>query len=303
MYYSISRLSALDVRWADNLDGNQASFFQNIHHNPYYELIVVADGVVHLQAGDKAYTLEAGDTLLLTPWEQHRGWRRGERQGHFFWAQFSCTPEIASFIDDPRDDLKIVHSRPAELRTVQEALEEALIVPKRFRTRQRYKLLSLFEELTETLRKPKGHFRFHATLLLGEIVRVLANEFMEESETHAAFPQSYTTFRRLVNHLNNGYEREIGKAQLEEATGRTYEYLCQVFKKYANMTIVGYVHQLRVQQAKHLLEHTDRSVREIGESVGYSDPFYFSRMFKKIERVSPQQFRLQRRGQWPEPSS
>lgn len=55
--------------------------------------------------------------------------------------------------------------------------------------------------------------------------------------------------------------------------------------------MVHYMHQLKIQQAKHLLLHTAQSVQEIGQSVGYADPFYFSRIFKRVEGISPQHFR------------
>ena len=129
------------------------------------------------------------------------------------------------------------------------------------------------------------------TLLLGEIVSSIATDFMESSHRDTAFPASYGTYRRLVNHLNNFYEQDLGKMTLEKELDRTYEYLCQVFRKYAGTTIVHYVHQLRVQRAKYLLLHSDQSVGEIAEKVGFRDAFYFSRVFKRLEGLSPQHYR------------
>ncbi|MCU6798224.1 AraC family transcriptional regulator [Paenibacillus sp. WQ 127069] len=290
MYYSLSRLSALDVKWADLFDANQESF-QEFHHNPYYELILVADGTVYLQAGEEKLTLHAGDSLLLMPWEQHRGWQPNERQGHFFWVQFASTPDITELDYNRAPQLKIVHAPPGQTSTSQQHFEEALVLPRRFQTRNRYKLLSCFEELVQLLIKPKGYFRFQATLLLGEILFILTSEFLEQSHTDSAFPSSYTTFRKLLSHINNNYETDITKEALEQMTDRKYEYLCQIFKRYTGTTMVHYMHQLKIQQAKHLLLHTAQSVQEIGQSVGYVDPFYFSRIFKRVEGISPQHFR------------
>lgn len=293
MYYSLSRLSQLDVKWADLFNANDESF-SNAHQNPFYELIVVTDGTVYLQTGPDKLTLQAGDALLLMPWEQHRGWKPLERQGRFFWVQFSCVPGVAEFVSDPAPELNIVHAHRSELRTSSDAgpIEDSLIVPRLFQTRHRYKLLSRFEEMVETMAWPNGYFRFKATLLLGEILRLLATDFLEQSETHTAFPASYSVFRKLVNHLNNFYETDVSKETLERVVDRKYEYLCQVFKKYTGLTIVHYIHQLRIQQAKHLLLNSAASVHNIGESVGFPDPFYFSRTFKKLEGVSPQQYRV-----------
>ncbi|MNY26277.1 HTH-type transcriptional regulator YesS [compost metagenome] len=164
-------------------------------------------------------------------------------------------------------------------------------MPRQFRSLERYKLLGLFEELVETMKQPQGYFRFHATLLLGEILRLMANNFLKQSHLDTAFPTSYLTFRDLVNHLNNSYESDISKETLERILDRKYEYLCQVFKKYTGTNIHNYIHQLRTQRAKHLLRNTAKSVQEIADEVGYPDPFYFSRMFKKIAGVAPQHYR------------
>ncbi|UUZ84615.1 cupin domain-containing protein [Paenibacillus sp. P26] len=83
MYFSLSRLSMLDVKWADLFLTSNPTFGDQ-HYNPYYELIVIADGTVHLQTDQTKMTLQCGESLLLKPWERHTGWNVHERQGNFF---------------------------------------------------------------------------------------------------------------------------------------------------------------------------------------------------------------------------
>lgn len=293
MYYSMSRLSILDVKWTDLLDTKtNPSFFGRDHYNPYYELILVAEGKVHLRAGSRQLTLGMGDSYLLMPWEQHGGWKPGtENGGTFFWVQFSCSPGMNEFVLNRASDLNIVHAERTELRTVEGRHEDLLVLPRQYRNRGRYRLLDLFERLVKTMNQPEGYFRFQATLLLAEMLQTIATEFLEQSHLDTAFPASYITFRKLVNYLNNGYETELTKERLEQATDRKYEYLCQVFKKYADTTIHHYIRQLRVQRAKHLLLHSDKPIQTIASEIGYQEPFYFSRIFKKLEGVSPQHYR------------
>jgi YesN/AraC family two-component response regulator len=52
-----------------------------------------------------------------------------------------------------------------------------------------------------------------------------------------------------------------------------------------------YFNRLRMQRACELLQTTGRPVLEIGCKVGYNDPYYFSRAFKKIIGVSPNEYR------------
>ncbi|THF73528.1 helix-turn-helix domain-containing protein [Cohnella fermenti] len=290
MYFSLSRLVSLDVKWADLFDTSNPTFFDQ-HHNPYYELIVIADGTVHLEVSESRHTLQTGESLLLMPWEVHRGWNAQERQGQFFWVQFSCNPDLQEFVLERASQLHIAHAERTELRTTEVHREDLLVLPRRQQSLQRYKLLGLFEQLVQTMKQSKDYFRFHATLLLGEILLLMAGDFLEQRQLGAASPASYLTFRALADHLNNFYESDVSKETLERVLERKYEYLCQVFKKYTGTTIHHYVHQLKIQRAKHLLEQTAKSVKEIAEEVGYPDPFYFSRIFKKLVGVAPQHYR------------
>lgn len=52
-----------------------------------------------------------------------------------------------------------------------------------------------------------------------------------------------------------------------------------------------YLLTIRVNNAASLLETTDYSMAEIAAIVGYEDPFYFSRLFRKIKGVSPRDYR------------
>lgn len=294
MYYSMSRLSVLDVKWADLFDVSANSTFFDKHSNPYNELIVVADGTVNLEAGGARMVLQTGDSLVLAPWEQHYGWNRGERQGKFFWAQFSCHPGMDNFALSRSNELSIVHAERTELQTVDMSHEDLIVIPRMHKNRHSYKLLGRFEELVETMNQPNGYFRFQSTLLLADMLRIIANDFLDQSHLDTGFPLSYMTFRKLVNHLNNSYTTEISRKKLEFSLDYKYEYLCQLFNKYTGIPMSQYVQRLRVQRAKHLLRNTGKSIQDIALEVGYPDPFYFSRLFKKLEGIAPLHYRESR---------
>ena len=68
-------------------------------------------------------------------------------------------------------------------------------------------------------------------------------------------------------------------------------YLSKIFKDAYGTTINSYILAKRITQAKRLLRFTDMSVDEIGSRVGMNDANYFSRAFKKIEGISPSEYR------------
>ena len=65
------------------------------------------------------------------------------------------------------------------------------------------------------------------------------------------------------------------------------------FKQYTGTTPMRYIVSLRITNAQVLLETTDYNVTEIGNIVGYDNPLYFSRIFKKQKGVSPSEYRAQ----------
>jgi two-component system response regulator YesN len=68
-------------------------------------------------------------------------------------------------------------------------------------------------------------------------------------------------------------------------------YFSAVFKQHTEQTIMEYVTRVRLDKAKDLLRHTPMKFYEIAEKVGYSDPQYFSVLFKKHMGTSPTEYR------------
>ena len=63
------------------------------------------------------------------------------------------------------------------------------------------------------------------------------------------------------------------------------------FKLATGLAIIDYVQNLRVEAAKHLLETTDQAVDEICFAVGYEDPSFFRRLFRRRTGVAPARYR------------
>ena len=69
------------------------------------------------------------------------------------------------------------------------------------------------------------------------------------------------------------------------------DYLSHLFRRETGMTLISYIKQLRVMQAKSLLETSTLNVQEVGRAVGYEDPGYFIRVFKKLTGLTPKGYR------------
>ena len=63
------------------------------------------------------------------------------------------------------------------------------------------------------------------------------------------------------------------------------------FAKATGMTPIEYVQTLRLEEAKQILETTDMPVEAVANEVGYEDPSYFGRLFKRTVGLTPAQYR------------
>ena len=84
------------------------------------------------------------------------------------------------------------------------------------------------------------------------------------------------------------------KLSLESVSSHFFidkHYLARLFKEHYGVTLVTYLQQVRITHAKRMLRFTDKSIEEIGLECGIGELNYFSRVFKKLEGVSPSEFR------------
>lgn len=79
--------------------------------------------------------------------------------------------------------------------------------------------------------------------------------------------------------------------ELAKTAGFSYTYFSYLFKKETGKTLTEYIRMVRIETAKKLLVEKERSISEIAELVGYSDIKFFTKQFKKVMGVSPNEYR------------
>jgi YesN/AraC family two-component response regulator len=81
------------------------------------------------------------------------------------------------------------------------------------------------------------------------------------------------------------------KSIIEEMGAGSYKSVSEEFKKKTGMKFIDYLHEIRNREAKRLLIESELMIFEISEKVGYLSGDAFGKAFKKINGVTPGQFR------------
>ena len=95
--------------------------------------------------------------------------------------------------------------------------------------------------------------------------------------------------KEVVAYIHNSYHKNITLKTLAEYSGKKPEQLSYLFYQHMGIRPINYLIQYRLEQAIELLKDGDYTVQEVASLVGYSDPLYFSRIFKKHVGYSPSQ--------------
>ena len=91
--------------------------------------------------------------------------------------------------------------------------------------------------------------------------------------------------------LDSDYTTKLSLDSLSNKFYINKYYLAKLFKYNYGTTISVYIQHKKITHAKFLLRFTDKSISEVSEECGISDYNYFSRIFKKIEIISPMEYR------------
>ena len=92
-------------------------------------------------------------------------------------------------------------------------------------------------------------------------------------------------------YFNEHYNEQINIEEYAESRNMSVSWFQRNFKQMVNCSPMQYLLTIRMNNAASLLESTDYSMAEISTIVGYDNPLYFSRLFKKQNRVSPSEYR------------
>jgi len=99
------------------------------------------------------------------------------------------------------------------------------------------------------------------------------------------------TIRRAKSMINEFYHAGITLDEIASRLNITPEYLGTQFRKETGVTFSTYIKNFRIQKAKELLIGTSLKLYEIADRVGYSDPKYFSKVFKETTGQLPADYR------------
>lgn len=101
--------------------------------------------------------------------------------------------------------------------------------------------------------------------------------------------------KKISEYIEENYNKDISLVQVANYIGFSSFYLSKLIKESLEINYVTYVTTIRIEKAKQLLIDNQLNISEVAYEVGYSEPKYFSNVFKKMVGMTPSSYRKQQR--------
>ncbi len=102
---------------------------------------------------------------------------------------------------------------------------------------------------------------------------------------------SNPVIRHSIDYMNKNLSLKLTLQQISAKAGYSPTYFTTLFKRETGYSPLSYFSHLKILKATEFLDHTKHKIKEISFSLGYTDPYYFTKDFTKRMGLSPRQYR------------
>lgn len=100
--------------------------------------------------------------------------------------------------------------------------------------------------------------------------------------------------KQIADYIEENYVKDISLSDVAGALRYSDPYFCKIFKDCFGKSFILYLTELRIEKSKELLVDLTVNVKDISEKVGFRDSNYYAKVFKRMEGMTPSEYRIMR---------
>lgn len=236
------------------------------HTHPYFHMILVLQGQDQFIVADQPMTLHEGQCLIIPPETEHTFSNTTQGNTEHLELKFTITNPA-------------MHARV--LRVSNQVLENALAN-------------ALFKHILHEYATQCSPADDAPAAYLTALLHALTEEDRHQSPRQFTYVDASgcsVLAQRVIRYLESHYAEDISLDTLAAALGYNKTYLCGVFKKDTDLTILDCLNTIRIRRAAELIVYSDHSLSQVSELCGFSSVSHFNRVFLKYVGATPGQCR------------
>lgn len=257
-------------RFFDSTDKAQS------HSHDFLSLIYILSGEGKYEIGGKIYDARAGTFFICNPDVTH----------HRILSEKQRIEEFHVGISD-------LHLKGLPENYLIPKDEEPLFTFTHYRQ-------AFINSINDVILEQQKNDEFSILMLKCIIMKILVYIIKERYISHSEPEKSVISLERyektamvdnIIAYINENYMKPISLAQISANTYLSPIYISKVFKDATGESPINYLIHIRLSKACELLDDSNVSIKEVARQVGYTDAYYFSKLFKKYFGISPMHYR------------
>ena len=244
---------------------------------PFHVAIYLLQGSMEIIEDGIPYRIMPDQVFFLKSGIHHWGNRSFEIGSSWYYAHFYCDAPSSCMEELPRG---IYYDERISLKP-SEKDRYFITLPKLINCEEKTQIKRNFEKMIEA--------HIHGNIPQTSIR--LWQIFLECAQNAQDDKVSNGYAEQIQNYVRQHYIDGFTSAQIQEACGLSYKYAGTLFKEVTGQTIKEYQCTLRLRKAEQLLKETNNSITEIAQLTGFSDVFYFSKIFHRKKGCPPGEYR------------
>lgn len=237
------------------------------HIQNEYEVIYILNGSVEYKCNGEKFVANAGDMYFIQPGQRHEEKSLSEPL-EFIYIKFFLYNYRGVRMDSFLENInKQRFEKPGR------GLRE--------------KFVKIFEEMNKQELAFKQVVENSVLEILIDVMRILQMNQLEKSSSVSV----NIIITQIVEDVAMNVHKNYSVEEISRAYGISKSSFHHSFKKQTGLPFKDYVNRNKIREAEHQLTVTDKTVTHISWSLGFSSVYYFSRLFKKYNGITPTEFR------------
>lgn len=262
-------------------DDQRPLVYSEPHWHELVEILMVEEGELLLQLGEKGITMQAGDVCLINQYGIHstRSTKMPMR-GHVIFFSPSLLINSKSMHDDER--------------LIENSIcgERCYYLPSSPSNSVREDIWAL---LTDIIKLAKEELPGYTLFIKANLMNLFAH-LISDSSMFEEYPNPNQRLQRerldkILMFLENNYANRITLNQIATSINVSPFRFCHIFRELTGSSFSRYLLQYRIAKAQEMLTYERKSITEIAMNCGFNNISYFNHIFKRTTGYTPGQFR------------
>ncbi len=231
------------------------------HYHDFYELFYLHKGERFVTLNSSTFLLKEHDFIIMPPYSMHSSCSKDNvtfGRSVVYFKKEAVPQQIAEFICNNEQPWSIADDK-------KRAEHEALV-------------LAMGSE-------SENNLQFSDMLLEAQLKQLLISSLRYHDKTPKVVYEPKLS--AVVRFIQENYGQKMDLQLLADKFFVSKFYLCRIFKRYTNSSVIEYINKTRILHAKRLFAESDMSVTDIASEVGFSSLTHFERTYLKIAGEAP----------------